>query len=214
LTTWSRFDHRFMSEMHRATGLRDPSFLASLRVLADDPSRARIPIADMLSLVPDRALLGMILLFSVPNMLPMPPGTSAILGAPLVILALQWAFGLRAWLPPRITRVSIARSDVQRLVGRVEPWLTRAEGVLRPRFAPILNPWWERLASAVCVMLALILVLPIPLGNMPPAFAISMLALGFLRRDGLWVLAGIVTAFASIAVVFEVVWTLATGFGR
>ena len=73
---------------------------------------------------------------------------------------------------------------------------------------------WERLASAVCVVLALILVLPIPLGNMAPAFAISMLALGFLRRDGLLVLAGIATAFASLAVAWEVAWALVSAFWR
>jgi hypothetical protein len=171
-------------------------------------------VADLLALMPERALLGLVLVFSVPNMVPVPPGTSAVLGAPLVFLALQWTFGRRAWLPGLITRRSMARSDVQRLIGRVGPWLTRADSLLRPRLAHLLHPYWERLAGALCVVLSIILVLPIPFGNMPPAFAISMLALGFLRRDGLWVLAGIAVACASIAVAWEVAWALITAIVR
>lgn len=203
-----------MSEPHGAAGPQVQSLVGSLRLLAEDPVKDRVSVADLLLLVPDRALLALILLFSVPNMVPMPPGTSAVLGAPLVILTLQWMLGRRAWLPLAIAGRSMARADVQRLVRRVEPWLIRGDGLLRPRFALVLRPGWERFASVVCVLLALILVLPIPLGNMAPAFAISLLALGFLRRDGLWVLAGIVAAFVSIAVAFEVIWALAMALAR
>jgi len=57
----------------------------------------------------------------------------------------------------------------------------------------------------VCLLLAIVLVLPIPLGNIPPALAISMMALGILERDGLWVLAGLAAASASTVVVSGVV---------
>ena len=56
------------------------------------------------------------------------------------------------------------------------------------------------------MLLAVVLVLPIPLGNMLPALAISMLALGILERDGFWILAGLAVAAVSAAVVSGVVF--------
>jgi hypothetical protein len=53
-----------------------------------------------------------------------------------------------------------------------------------------------------------VLVLPIPLGNMLPALAISLIALAVLERDGLWALAGLGVAVASAVVVGGVVFGL------
>ena len=58
-------------------------------------------------------------------------------------------------------------------------------------------------------MLAVVLSLPIPLGNTLPALAISVLALGVLERDGMWVLAGTAIAAFALAVVSGVVWAMA-----
>jgi hypothetical protein len=45
------------------------------------------------------------------------------------------------------------------------------------------------------------LMLRVPLGNVLPALAISVLKLGVLERDGVWVLAGIAVAGAAVSVV-------------
>jgi hypothetical protein len=54
-------------------------------------------------------------------------------------------------------------------------------------------------------VLALVLALPIPLGNVLPALAISMLSLALLQRDGLWVLYGLALAVTATGVVSGVV---------
>jgi hypothetical protein len=41
------------------------------------------------------------------------------------------------------------------------------------------------MTGAACLLLAIVLVLPIPFGNVPSAFGISAFALGILERDGL-----------------------------
>lgn len=65
----------------------------------------------------------------------------------------------------------------------------------------------EYLVGLLCLLMAIVLVLPVPLGNMLPALAISLRALGVLERDGLWILAGLVTAAAVVVsgVVFAMV---------
>lgn len=179
-----------------------------LHVLANDPIRERISVGDLLATLEDRAIGALLFIFAFPNVLPTPPGTSAVLGAPLLFLAAQLAFGRQPWLPAIITKRSISRDDFQTLIRRIGPWLVRAEKLLRPRMSSLALPPMEYLVGLVCLLLAALLVLPIPLGNMLPALAISLIALGVLERDGLWVLAGLVAAALSITVVSGVVFAM------
>jgi hypothetical protein len=195
------------SDTHAGDARRTP-LSAMLDALARDENKQRIAIGDLLAALGDRALAALLFVFAFPNVLPTPPGTSAILGAPLIFLAAQLAFGRRPWLPALIARRSMSRADFATLIGRVGPWLARAERLLRPRVSRLTLPPMEYLIGVVCLVLALILVLPIPLGNILPALAISLLALGILERDGLWVLAGLATAVAAAAVVSGVVYAL------
>lgn len=182
---------------------------AMLDEIAADARRERVAVGDLLEALGDRALGALLFVFAFPNVLPVPPGTSALLGAPLVFLAAQLAFARKPWLPAWIAQRSMARTDFAALMRRVGPWLARAERLLRPRASALAVPPMEYLIGLVCLLLALLLVLPIPLGNMLPALAISLLALGILERDGLWVLGGLAAAVAAVALVSGVVFAMA-----
>lgn len=177
-----------------------------LSAIAADETRERIAVGDLLKVMRERAFGPLMLIFALPNVLPTPPGTSSVLGAPLVFLTAQLALGWSPWLPPLIARRSIARKDFAAFVSKATPWLARAEKLLRPRLGALAHPPAENIVGVMCFVLALILVLPIPLGNMLPALAISVLALGILERDGVWILAGMAIAVASLGVVSGVVW--------
>ena len=181
---------------------------AVLLVLAHQTDRERISIGDLLTALGDRALGALLFIFAFPNVLPVPPGTSTLLGAPLVFLAAQLMLGRAPWLPAVVARRSLLHADFAILVRRVAPWLQRAERLLRPRLPWAARPPMEYALGAVCLLLALVLVLPIPLGNMLPALAISLIALAVLERDGLWALAGLVVAVVSAVVVSGVVFAL------
>jgi hypothetical protein len=176
--------------------------------LAHDSARERISVGDLLAALGDRAIGALMFIFAVPNVLPVPPGVSAILGTPLIFLSAQLMLGMKPWLPNVVRRRSFSRSDFATLVRRVVPWLIKAEKLLRPRATALSRPPAENLVGLVCLLLALVLVLPIPLGNTLPALSISLLALGILERDGLWIAGGLVAAVATGAVVSGVVFAL------
>ncbi|MDQ1818076.1 exopolysaccharide biosynthesis protein [Massilia sp. CCM 9210] len=182
-----------------------------LRKLADDVSRDRIAVGDLLHALGDRAIGALLFIFAFPNILPVPPGTSAVLGAPLVFLAAQLTFGMRPWLPGFISRRSMPRTDFQGMIRRVVPWLERAEKLLRPRASVLALPPFEYIVGVVCLLLATVLVLPIPLGNMLPALSISLLALGLLERDGYAIALGLIAATMSAVVVSGVIWGIIKG---
>lgn len=179
--------------------------------IAEDPARERVSVADLLVAMQDRAFGALMLIFAMPNALPTPPGTSAILGAPLVFLAAQLMLGRKPWLPKVIANRSMSRIDFATMIGKVAPWITRAEKLLKPRLVVVARPPAEYLIGALCLLMAIILVLPIPLGNMLPAFAICLFSLGLLERDGVWILIGAVMSVASVVLVSGVLFALFKG---
>jgi hypothetical protein len=53
--------------------------------------------------------------------------------------------------------------------------------------------------------MALILIFPIPLGNVFPAFAIVAMNLGFSERDSVWLCAGALIAAMSVGIILGVI---------
>lgn len=148
-----------------------------------------------------RAFGALLFVFSVPNLLPLPPGSSTVLGAPLVLLAPQVAIGVRApWLPKKLKARRIARKDLDRAFSRPMPWLERVEKASRPRLTWMFGPVGDRLIGLICTLLALVLILPIPLGNMLPAAAVGVLSFSLFQRDGVLALVGYLLTAASAAV--------------
>ena len=81
-------------------------------------------------------------------------------------------------------------SALRKGLPKVLPWLERIEAVSRPRLAFLFGTLGERLIGVACTLLALVLILPIPLGNMLPAVAVSVLSLALVQRDGLLAIFG------------------------
>ena len=69
-----------------------------------------------------------------------------------------------------------------------------------PRLSFLFGPVGDRLIGVVCTLLALVLILPIPLGNMLPAAAIAALGLSLVQRDGALALGGYLLAALSVTV--------------
>lgn len=159
-------------------------------------TQADLTIGRLVDEFGERAFGALMFIFAVPNMIPTPPGTSAVLGLPLVILTFQLMIGRQVlWLPEVIRRRTISRSMMEGFVRRAVPAMVRFERILRPRLSLLVlsNPA-ERLIGIVSFALAIILFLPIPLVNILPAAAITCLALGLAERDGIAALIGYVLA--------------------
>lgn len=176
--------------------------------ITKDKSREFIAVNDLITLLGGRGRAGLILVFALPNVFPAPPGVSGVLGLPLVYLSFQLMLGHVPWLPRFIGERAVARDRFTQLVERITPWLTRAERLLRPRWSWLVGEKAERVLGALCLVLAVVLTLPIPLGNMLPAFALCLIALGILERDGVWVMIGATIGLGSLLLVAGVVYAL------
>lgn len=188
--------------------IRPPRLSEILTTLARDESRERISVHDMVETMRARAFGALLLIFAFPNILPTPPGTAGILGLPLLFLSAQMMLGLDPWLPGFIARRSMARSTFQTLVERITPWLSRAERLLRARMELLAHPRAQRLLGALCLIVSVALVLPVPFANLVPSVALCIIGLGVLERDGLWIVLGVLAAFGSLAYVAGLAYAL------
>ena len=168
-------------------------------------SEARISVDELMQRFGGRAFGALLFVFGLACLLPWPPGGTTIFGLPLVLLAPQLIIGASVpWLPAAIKRRTISTADLAKGLPRVIPWLQKAEAISRPRLVVLFGPLGERLIGLACLVLALVLILPIPGGNIPPALAVSTLSFALIQRDGLIALLGyaMVAASGAVLVVF------------
>lgn len=165
-----------------------------------------VSLAELVSRLGDQARGVLMVLFCIPNCLPGIPGTSAITGLPLVFLTLQMALNAKPWLPGFIGNRTIPRARLGDVLVRATPWLRRVEKLVHPRLTVLTSDTAERLVGVLGLMLALIIMMPIPLGNMLPALGLIAFSLGFIGRDGAWVLVGVFLAGMSAFLVFAAGW--------
>lgn len=166
-----------------------------------------IPLKKVIAAVGARIHGSALLLLSLPDAVPLPiPSVSAILGLPLLMIAAHLAlFGERSRLPARVENVSIPRRTFQILERYLSPVLRRLEHVSRPRWPALAQR--ERLVGAVCAYLAIILLMPLPLMNTPPAMALALISWGLIQKDGAVIAFGMAgAALLTVALVFLALW--------
>lgn len=182
-------------------------------LIADTDGDGEITIQEVMRLLGDRAFGLAILVFSLPNSLPIPspPGFSAVTGIPIILIALQLLAGRSTpWLPPRIRKYSFSRSKFAYFLTKALPYIRKVERLLHPRLA-FMHSWaGERAVGLAFVILAVVLSLPIPFGNFLPGLAMSVIALGLLERDGALMLAGMAGGALAVLLIFTVLDVLAT----
>lgn len=173
----------------------------------------RVAIGDLVHALRNRAFGVTLLLFGIPNCIPMPPGIPVICGTILILAAIPMIMGRdQMWLPERLARRTIAKSDLERISTLAMPWILRLEKMSRPRMPVFAGPTARRIIGAVVAFLGFVLILPIPfLGNMPPGIAICIFGLGLIERDGLIILIAFFATVIALAVTVGMTWAIIMG---
>ena len=184
--------------------------LSAILARLAEPAEGSVTLAEVLTAVGERSFGALLVILAIPNMVAgLIPGLSIVLGLPLLLVSLQLVVGAeRPWLPRRLARLEIKRSDLRRMLERTRPAVRRLERALQPRLEFLTSPWAERLIGLGCLALSVLVFLPIPFANLVPAIGIMLFGFSMLERDGLMALAamGIVgvsaALFSGVAIAF------------
>jgi hypothetical protein len=154
------------------------------RIVAEVAARfpgERITLGEMAEAFGDRAFGLLILLLLLPSLL---PGMASVFGMPVLILGVQMGLGRRTpKLPAFLARQSVKRTDLLRLAGGGSKWMKHIEQYVRPRPGFFTSPLGDRLFGWLTAYVALMLILPGPGTNGPPAFGNIVMALGLVEHD-------------------------------
>ena len=126
-----------------------------------------------------------IVLFSAPNLIPLPPGSSSFLSLPLLFITAQLALGFdEIWLPHWLACRPVRRSLLRQVHEKVSPLLVKASSWTGPRAEFLLSRPAMRVMGLAAFVLAIVLVVPLPFLHQVPALALIVFAMAILWRDG------------------------------
>lgn len=185
------------------------SIVAALLRLGEGPPDIAVTIEELVASLDSRAVGFIVLLMALPNLTPGPsmPGFSTIFGVPVCIVAAQMMLGrARLWLPHWIGKRAISRGRVARVIGHAIPMVRRIETLLKPRWPLLTQSIIGRWTGIGCLTAGVLLALPIPVFSMAPAFALVLLSLGLLARDGIMLILGHAAVIGSLIGFAFLVW--------
>jgi hypothetical protein len=199
----------------------DRPFSQVLTDIGDRPD-PKLYLGEVVNAFGERAFGALLLLFGLLNALPLPPGATAVLGIPLLLLSIQLVLRTdQLWLPTWALKRAIDRAGYRRSAARIAGPIRTVERLSRPRLLVLTGSVSELAIGLVCTVLAVIVMLPLWSTNMFPAFTIALFGFGLMQRDGVAVLLGwlgavgyalfLVLAWQMIKGVAVAGWAWATG---
>ena len=173
---------------------------AKLDNLLSDAGNAHLTLNRLLSLTGESGVLLVVILLALPFVTPLNiPGLSGVMGAAIILLTARWALHLPIRLGRFLGDRELPQAGLIRVLRMSLKLVRFIERCSKPRHGAWLQwKWSRRFNGAFLAIMGLVLSLPVPLGNMFPAYAIIFTAASILEQDGLviWIgyFWGIVTA--------------------
>jgi len=171
-----------------------------LRSVVDGAAGESVSIRDIVDAFGERAFGFVLILFSLPNCVPMPPGVAGVVGWPVLLFGIQMMLGAqRPWLPEFVLRRCVSVATFRRVVNVAEPRLQRLEAYCKPRFIQLFGPKGDRLIGLFAVLTAISVLIPFPGTNFPPSIALVIMSIAVMEEDGLVLGIGLAIGLAGLA---------------
>jgi len=173
--------------------------------VADGAISSTLRLRDLLHLHGDDSAAVLLLVLSVLCVTPV-AGIGTMVG--FVMLAIAWRWGHANTshpLPDRLAAVSMNEKWSRRSLHFLAWLYAKADRHLRPRWAALFHRGANVLWGVWIALMALLIMLPLPLGNVLPALSLVLLSLAWMFRDGLLLLLSALPGVGG--------WVLAYVFG-
>lgn len=198
-----QLDSDIPSDVKTSQLLRD-----SLNSFKDD----NIPIGDLLSKFQRRSYGGVFLILA---LLAMVPGISVPAGAVLLVPAMQLMLGYPAPVfPKKISKKTASTEGLKKWGLKVANWIEKLEHLVKPRLPLLTSHIARRVIGLIIFLLAIVVVIPFPLSNFPPALATICFALALLERDGLMIIIASIISFIAFSIGVTVFYMLLNWLSR
>lgn len=159
----------------------------------------RQDIAALLRLHGDSSLAVLLLLLSVVSILPI-VGSGTLVSVAIFAAAWAWTLGHDAQaLPERLGRITLSESITGQCLHAFAWLYEQCNRWMQPRWLLWSSGPTHVLWGMWIAVMAAIIFLPLPLGNVLPGISLILLSLGWMSRDGVALLAAVVVGLVAMA---------------
>jgi hypothetical protein len=196
-------DHIHLTRQQKAE-LQEDSLGEKLKVVIDKLPPEGVTLVEILDLVGQDSLMLLAIFLSLVFLIPVSiPGVSTLFGAAILLIGVNRLFGRKLWLPKSFRSRIVSTDKLRAALQRALVWFHRLERVSRPHRLNWLTSdgLMGILNNCALILGAILLMAPfglVPFSNTLPALAILFLAIGLLQRDGVCILLGYLSNFATI----------------
>ncbi|MEM6727989.1 MAG: exopolysaccharide biosynthesis protein, partial [Pseudomonadota bacterium] len=182
-----------------------------LEQLAGDAGGQTVTLGWILDQLNERAFGLFLLILALPCCIPFLYGIPQVVALPLMFVAGQILLGRGVpWLPAKLAAREVTAASLASLAERAAPWLRRIEALSRPRLAALTRTPADRVLGFALVLFSASILVPLPGTNTVPGFAVVLIAMGLLQRDGALVILGGILGTVWIATLIIAGATLAS----
>lgn len=168
-------------------------FIGLTRALATAGGGEGLTLGEIRDRLDERGFGLLILILSIPCLVPALYGVPQVIGVPIILLAGQLLIGMKEpWLPDGLLARRAPQAWLDRMADFAEKRMGWFERLSRPRLKVLSTGAGERFAALFMIVATITIVLP--LMNTVPSVALALLAVGLIQRDGVFVLGGAVVA--------------------
>jgi hypothetical protein len=184
--------------------LKEESIGEKMQTIKDALPPDGVSLEDIRDLVGQEGLLILTAFLTIVFLVPVSiPGVSTVFGAAILLIGLCRLCGIKLWLPKQIAQRVLPTVKLRSALDQGSIWVHRLEKVSRPhRLSGLASGRLiEVFNNLALVMAAILLMAPfglIPFSNTLPAVALLFFAIGFLERDGLFIVLGHATNLLTV----------------
>jgi hypothetical protein len=198
-------DHKNAADPNEA----DTSSIKTSALLAETLNAidsTHVSVGDLMMQFQRRSFGGVLLILA---LLAMVPGISVFAGIAMVVPAFQLFMGLPAPVFPNfIQQRQVGVASLQKWGVMISRGVERLETLVVPRWPSLSNRLARRLIGLVILFLGIVVSIPFPFSNFPPALATICFALGLLERDGLMIIIAAILSAIAFTIGFTVFYII------
>ncbi|MGB7241910.1 MAG: exopolysaccharide biosynthesis protein [Sulfitobacter sp.] len=194
-----------------AHAIKETAISDRLVQLAENAEGDAVSLDWILAQLHERAYGLFLLVLALPCCIPFLYGIPQVVSFPLMFVSAQILIGRQTpWLPERLAARTVSVQGLHNLARRADPWLRRIEAISRPRQSQLTRKPLDRIVGLALVLFSASILVPLPGTNTVPGFAVVIVSMGLLQRDGILVIFGMVLGTAWISTLIFAGATLAS----
>lgn len=162
----------------------------------------KISIGDLIEVMSYGGFGLVMMIFSLPIIIPLPPPFPSLISLPLLVFSVQMIIGfVNPKLPKFLSEKKISRNILAIMVEKSSPLLSKVDKMLKPRLLFLTSPFFERIIGVFTFIFALSILLPLPLSNFLPGIGILVTSFGMIGRDGVVIISGLIIGIFGLVIV-------------